>query len=308
MAIGSAKNTLCLVCKRTENRVIHRKVAGRNIIKCSSPDCSVYFVNPLPNPAYIKALYNKAYGTGDYAGRNGDYITYGEIAGTKRANFVNYLSRIVPYLTERHPRRLLEIGCATGLFLEEAQKNFDEVHGVDISETGIARAREKFGDNVYCGTLEETNFSSGYFHLIGMWDTMEHLFSPFETLKLCEKLLAQDGILAFTTVNIGSTLAKIQGRTWRHLISEDHITFYDHRSISNLLDRSGFQLLDYRNIGKYVYFKHIIYILNLMLNYKMPRKWLNFMTSLPWRNQVFHINPGDLMFVVACKKNLNLKL
>ncbi|PIU85416.1 MAG: hypothetical protein COS67_07970, partial [Deltaproteobacteria bacterium CG06_land_8_20_14_3_00_44_19] len=69
--------------------------------------------------------------------------------------------------------KLLEIGIGTGLFLNHARSEGWEVYGLDISRWACEKAREKFGLDVICGSLEGSTFPENCFDAVHMNHVLE---------------------------------------------------------------------------------------------------------------------------------------
>jgi 2-polyprenyl-3-methyl-5-hydroxy-6-metoxy-1,4-benzoquinol methylase len=94
-----------------------------------------------------------------------------------RAEFRHALNHLM-----RHARgggRLLEVGCAYGFPLAEAQRYY-RTTGLDVSAEAISFARAR-GLDVHHGILT-TEFAAarGTFDVVAMLDVIEHLEAPAE--------------------------------------------------------------------------------------------------------------------------------
>lgn len=76
------------------------------------------------------------------------------------------------------PARILEIGFGEGQFLDWAQENGFEVHGIEQLEDQCAKAKSR-GHQVYCGNAAAVlERIAGSFDLIVLFDVCEHLTVP----------------------------------------------------------------------------------------------------------------------------------
>jgi SAM-dependent methyltransferase len=97
---------------------------------------------------------------------------------------------------------LLDIGCATGNFMKFAQDKGWQVFGIEPIEEAAKIARENYQLDVITGTLDSVYLDDESFDVITMWDVLEHLPSPKNTLIRCNNLLKADGILVFSIPNL----------------------------------------------------------------------------------------------------------
>jgi SAM-dependent methyltransferase len=113
-----------------------------------------------------------------------------------------------------HGRRLLDVGSAYGLMLDEARKRGYEVLGLELSSAGARHTREVLGARVIEASLEEAQLDARSFDVIVMTDVFEHLDDPVAALNRCAELLAPGGVLLLTTPDPSSLTARLAGRRW----------------------------------------------------------------------------------------------
>lgn len=106
------------------------------------------------------------------------------------------LAKSYPYFIKGG--KLLEVGCSNGSFLEELQSLGWQARGVEMSERSAQFAREKRNLEVENKRLEECNFKENEFDAIIMNMVLEHLYSPFESLKKITQWLKPEGQLIFS--------------------------------------------------------------------------------------------------------------
>ena len=134
--------------------------------------------------------------------------------------------------------RLLEVGCGYGLFLAAARDRGYDVAGVELSQPAARHAREAFGLAVEQGQLAEAKLS-GRFDVITAWDTLEHVPDPVAFLRTARGLLADDGVLAFSTPYFSSLPARLLRTRWWTLKPAEHIWHYTPEHHRLVLARAG---------------------------------------------------------------------
>ena len=145
----------------------------------------------------------------------------------------------------RHKKggRLLDIGCATGTFLAGMKsKPTWELHGVEISEHAAHLARQQHSLNIVTGTLEDARFPNEFFDAISLWDVLEHLPDPSESLQEIYRILKKDGVLVIRVPNLNSWDAKIFKSSWAGLDAPRHLYVFQPESLSQLLDKTKFDI------------------------------------------------------------------
>jgi SAM-dependent methyltransferase len=136
--------------------------------------------------------------------------------------------------------RILDVGCATGLFLNEMKQAGWHSVGVELMAPAAAVARQRFDIEVFEGTLTQAAFAPSSFDVISFWDVLEHSFSPRKELQLAARLLRPGGTLALSVPNWDSFDRWLFGRHWQGLDAPRHLFVFAKNSLSHLLLEAGF--------------------------------------------------------------------
>lgn len=155
------------------------------------------------------------------------------------------------------PGKLLDIGCATGTFLSIAKKEDWECYGVEISDYAASIAREKVGVDIFNGSLRKASFPDGFFDVVTMWDTIEHLSEPLEELSEVWRVLKPGGIFLINTPNeesfmrmVARFLYKVSSGFIRSPINSlyhcYHLYYFTTATMSLLFRKSGFNIIAQR--------------------------------------------------------------
>lgn len=150
--------------------------------------------------------------------------------------------------------RLLDVGCAYGAFLELARMRGWDVFGVDLSELACEYARRERGLDVFHGSLEQANYPDNHFSVVTLWDVIEHLDQPLNTLREVSRILAPGGIVFVFTINqkslvnrVGHWLYRVSfGRYLKPLVllyDIHHNIFFTKTTLQGLLKRAGLSRL-----------------------------------------------------------------
>jgi SAM-dependent methyltransferase len=205
------------------------------LVRCVA--CGLVYQNPRPTEAEIEAYYPPEYDAfvaPPWAHPN--LLTRAiQLYGLKKRWAL--VERWAPRRDGK--RTLLDIGCATGLFLAAGNDGWSKV-GVELTADAAQYARHAFGLTVYQGTLEETSLSPNSFDAITMWDVLEHVHDPLRTLRRIRELLRPGGILVVRVPNLDAWDARLFGRYWAGLDQPRHIFVPDTASLAQMLDRAGF--------------------------------------------------------------------
>ncbi|MEY4701099.1 MAG: Ubiquinone biosynthesis O-methyltransferase [Pseudomonadota bacterium] len=234
----------CPICSTepSANDIAHEFPLSR-YVKCSK--CDLVFLSPrLREDAMRKVYENSAYFEG--SATNLGYQSYSSQDDCYARTFNQRLLRALRY---QSPGRSLDIGCGTGILVEEAAKLGYESHGIDVSAHGLSSRLTKLGDRFKQGTLEEVQYPDNYFDLVTLCDVIEHIYDPKAFARSLHRILAPGGIVALATPNYDALLRKIlQERNVSFKIPE-HVTYYPTKTLS-LAMGPDFELLESRPTGQ----------------------------------------------------------
>ena len=254
--------------------------------------CGIVFVSNPPPPEDLKLIYSSSYYN---SGQQSDILID---SSAVRKNAIERLNRIMTY---RSHGNLLDVGCGTGIFLDVAKTVF-KVSGVEVSPHAVITAKKRFGLHIHHGDFVKVaslSLKGQLFDIITLWDVIGHLPSPRSCLEHIYFLLKPGGLLIMTTGDINSMLARLLERRW-HLATPPEILFYfSKRSISSLLNRTGFDVLCINKPGKFVSLDFIAGKLRRLYGWSWPER---IMHNLPWRK--IYINLFDIMTVSAQRPHL----
>jgi len=140
-------------------------------------------------------------------------------------------------------RKLLEVGCARGYALATARETGWLPRGVELSIDDTVFARQKFGLDVYHGTVESCPFEEDSFDVIIMWSVIEHIADSGSALRACRRLLKPGGLLSIHTCNVDSIVAWETRRNWTMYHMPGHVSFFSPATMRNALDKTGFEIV-----------------------------------------------------------------
>jgi SAM-dependent methyltransferase len=101
----------------------------------------------------------------------------------------------------------------------------------------------------------------GSLDVVTMWDVIEHLHQPAETLTMVRQLLKPGGWLIVSTPNPASLDARLFRGHWKGLDVPRHTVVLDKRAMRRLLADSGFRLARVYSF----YGRHTVFALSLQL-------------------------------------------
>ena len=98
--------------------------------------------------------------------------------------------------------KVLDIGCGGGLFLSLLKAQGAEVTGIELSDSRAQYAKSKHALEIYKHPIESDFWQKGYanhFDAVTLWDVIEHVNYPFETLQSAANVLKPGGLLLIDT-------------------------------------------------------------------------------------------------------------
>lgn len=189
----------CNLCKSGNIKHIG-KFKGFNLFRCK--ECKLTF-SILDKELNSKNLYERDY----FEKLHPEFFLEctGSLSNKEKTRiYTDHLNEITKI---KKSGKLLDIGCGSGNFLNEARKYGFDVYGIDISEYVTEKAKRIYGlKNIKSGKLTNGSFKKGFFDVITMNDVIEHVDNPNEILNLANSFLKKDGLLLVYTINENSLL------------------------------------------------------------------------------------------------------
>lgn len=200
---------------------------GEQLVKCQT--CDLVFIHPFTHEdVEIVDGYSNAV---DY-----EYVSQMEY----RIKTFEKCMDTVEKATGLTGGRVLDLGAAAGAFVKVAKDRGWESHGVEPCGFLTRWAMEKLSlENMHTGTLESSDVS-GSFDLITMWDVLEHVPDPSNTISMAKKLLKDGGYIVTNLPDISAILPRLMGARWPFYAS-CHLYYYTPDTIDYLMNKHGFE-------------------------------------------------------------------
>lgn len=196
------------------------------------PDCRCVFAGVRRNAEFWKRLYNDGYHETRLHGGADASVDHAK-AKTFEAFF-----QLIPL--PREGKRLLEVGCGTGEATAVAARMGFNATGIDLSETAVERARERFPHLEFrAGELVDGEAPGDGFDAVAAFDMIEHVEDPHPFTQQLARYVKPDGVVLFVTPNADSWSARALGARWFHSFDE-HVTLYTPEALDRLMRQYGF--------------------------------------------------------------------
>lgn len=227
----------CPACNNADHSTCFT-VNGYNIQRCAG--CATLFSSRTPSPEHLAAIYTSE----RYYELQPDSIRRIEEENLRRLKIIKRL---------KPTGKLLDIGCARGLLLDQAKQAGYTTLGIEPSTKNASHAAQN-GHEVFNGWLADfvALNSEARFDIITCLDVIEHVSDPAEFLSLASSLLAQDGILVLSTPNYSGAVAKLLGQYDPYMTPPEHITFLTAAGVHHLASHCGLYIRQFKTFGKLI--------------------------------------------------------
>ncbi len=115
--------------------------------------------------------------------------------------FKNQADLLGKYLSLRGAK-ILDIGCGGGLFLSLLKQKGAQVTGIELSDSRAQYAKIKHGLEIDKHPIESNFWQKRYsqhFDVVTLWDVIEHVNYPQQTLQSAANVLKSGGLLLIDT-------------------------------------------------------------------------------------------------------------
>lgn len=216
-----------------------------HLFKCHL--CGFIFVHPSPDRETIENYYLSQYYENEER--------YHRINKATQRIWNHRIETIEKYLPDHKKngstRSIIDVGCATGFFLQIAQNKGWDSYGVEHSEFATSQAALRIGE----GKVHNVNFQEFdtqlKFSALSAWDVIEHVSDPLSFLKKANSLLQDGGTLAFSTVNTASLNHWLFKQYWRYYTPPEHLSYFNLHNIQWALNQTSFEPLEIHTLFNY---------------------------------------------------------
>ncbi|MEW5775034.1 MAG: class I SAM-dependent methyltransferase [Thermodesulfobacteriota bacterium] len=163
---------------------------------------------------------------------------------------VPILDRLTAFADPNVPLRLLDVGCATGNFLElVAERTAWLGQGVEINQGAAEFARSR-GLDIVLGNAMHVDWPLQSFDIIVCLGLIGRIATPRAFAARCAELLSPNGILLITTPNCNGFEMAVIGEHHLYYDPLDTPCGYTRRSIELLLESAGMRILSFTTPGE----------------------------------------------------------
>jgi SAM-dependent methyltransferase len=221
--------TTCPLCTATaefEQKEVYTDPQTRahyTLYECGA--CRAQFWEPLKNPG------------GEWYAHDGRYADRNELP-ILAPNWNH--KKIISFLAPQ-TGRLLDVGCGVGTFVAWAEQHGWQGTGIDFDKDAVDAGKHTFGLERL--TVEDiTAFAKRHegesFDLVTFFDVLEHVDNHREFIATIRNLLKSGGHIAMSMPYRGRAPWLMEAD-----VPPRHLTRWDRRSLTQFLEREGFEVL-----------------------------------------------------------------
>lgn len=161
-------------------------------------------------------------------------------------------------------KKLLDIGCGTGDFIQFAQKKGLKIFGIEPNQKAIEIAKNKIGrEGEFFDQLSDTDET---FDSITLWHVLEHIPDLNRTLIEIKSKLKSEGELIIAVPNYKSFDAKFYQSFWAAYDVPRHLWHFSPEDFDRLMNHHGMKI-----VNKYPLLLDSFYVSLLSEKYKGNR-------------------------------------
>jgi cyclopropane fatty-acyl-phospholipid synthase-like methyltransferase len=245
--------TACRNCGGTNWRVKYRfSSVAKTIKQCGV--CRLMVLDPLPTEADLKSVYNETYFANDQLVRYDvskiyGYVDYISERINKQRGYQRICTKLKQYVRTTSPKpTLLDFGCGLGFFLDAAFDYGFALQGIEFNRWALDYVRSRYAYPV--AGFEMLTQLKQRFDVVVLFDVIEHLLDPFEFVAQLREAVADDGVIAVSTMDSLSLVSRMMGprlEDFRRI--REHVYFFSRSNLTDLLRRHGFEILEVSSLG-----------------------------------------------------------
>ena len=278
----------CIICNYNKFVLKYKNT----LMMCE--ECKFITANLDVTDSLLKNIYTENYFKGE------EYLDYLKDKIILQRNFKSRLMHILKYVDKKNILSAVEVGCAYGFFAEEFTSEIKDAKyiGFDIVPEPI-----EYGKNVLKQNLKQQDFINypvlEPYTDVFLWDVIEHLPNPDQIISKIGKEIKTGGRIYITTGDISALLPKLQKHKWRMIHPPSHLHYFSKKTLTKLLNKHGFEIINISYPPIYRSLKQIYYSLFLLKKNESPLK--NWIYNRIPDKMFIPINTYDIMFVIGKK-------
>ncbi len=283
----------CVVCGGEALDPVVQK-GGQQYCECAA--CGHIFVDPLPGLEQQAEFYRRQYAQGQYR-------SYLDARPLKLRTFERRLEAIVSVLPR--PGKVLDVGCASGAFVEVARRHGIEAWGAEAVAAAVEAAPDDVRRFLLVKDVERESVD-GQYDLVTFFDVIEHMRDPRVFIESVHRMLLPGGAIALTCPDRGHYLRTLMGARWPHYQPFQHFHLFGRSDLRRFLEAAGFDIVAEGPVGKVLTYDYLSQ--QLQANNPLLSRLLRSagrIASQSLRNAPVEIRIGEMMMIAKIRSSSN---
>lgn len=210
----------CPVCN-SNSFIALNNYSAHHLVRCTT--CSMTFAHRIPSPLELENHY-KGYSRGRFV---------------SELTIQKYEELLTRFCQFTEGKRVLDVGCGSGFFLESAKNSGWDAIGTEYGSESIEHCTGK-GLIVHEGDILTIDLPKDSFDVITSFEVIEHLVDPKSHIKRLFELLKPGGLLYITTPNINAVTRYILKEKWSIISYPEHLSYFTPHTLNKILVQEGF--------------------------------------------------------------------
>lgn len=212
-------------------------------------ECETLFISPRPSVSLLADFYNQSKVYKHWK----EFIFPASENARKDQIFTPRVKKIIELTTQYHPnaKKLLEVGAGFGTFCDLIQNEnfFESVVAIEPVPDLAQNCRNRNIETINL-PVERVSFDdTEKFDIVVNFEVIEHLHTPNLFVSKIHDLLTPQGLLILTCPNYHGFDIQYLGRD-SDSVDHEHLNYFNPSSISNLLEKVGFNILQIDTPGQ----------------------------------------------------------
>src|SRR3989344_2756537 len=234
-------------CPACESDNYEKSLEKYNLTYVICKECGTMFVNPRPTLKILNEYYTNS--------KNYKYwneVIFPTSENIRRMKIFKPRAERIAEICKHYKIKtniIVDVGAGFGTFCEEINKMkiFNKAIAVEPIPYLAETCRKKKLE-VIEKQIEKVKFDYNI-DVVTSFETIEHLYSPKDFLLGCKKILSENGFIIITCPNIQGfdifTLKELSDS-----IDTEHLNYFNPNSLSKLLSKCGFEVIETSTPGK----------------------------------------------------------
>ena len=259
-------------------------------------DCTFVFTQHIPNKEDIGYYYQAETYVSHTDTKQGIFFKLYHVA---RSIMLGRKRKQIEKIRKSIKGNILDIGAATGYFLNHMKENGYNVTAVEQDADSRQACENKFGipshspDDFFSKTQSK-------FDVITMWHVMEHVHDMHHYVEKIDEYLAESGLVVIAVPNHNATEVDFFGDYWDGFDVPRHLWHFEPQTMEKLFNMHGFELIKKKSMP---FDSFYIAILSFKWKKNPFHLILGFIYGIiPFVNQLFNVDKSSSVTYFFKKK------